>query len=304
MKIQWYPGHMHKARREISKSLSKIDLVIEIIDARIPYSSENPVLADLRREKPCIMVMNKVDLADPELTERWQAYFTHHSESVSTLTVSTKEPASVKSLPSLIRKSLSAHRETINAMIVGIPNVGKSTLINTLAGRSIAKTGNEPAITKAQQRIKLGGGITLSDTPGVLWPNVENRNSGFRLAATGAIRDTAMEYPETALFLAEYLMQNYPLDLKSRYGLDEIPDSQMELMELIGAKRGCLRSGGMVDLEKVSRLFLIDFRSGAIGQITLESPEDMIREKAELDREREMKRADKLARKGRRKQRK
>ena len=165
-------------------------------------------------------------------------------------------------------------------MIVGIPNVGKSTLINILAGRSIAKTGNEPAITKNQQRISIGNGIVLLDTPGVLWPNVENENSGYRLAATGAIRDTAMEYPDVAYFVAGYLLKNYPEGLAERYSLDAMPADQISLLDAIGNRRGCLAKGGIVDYDRTSRIFINDVRAGALGPITFETPEMIAQETA------------------------
>jgi ribosome biogenesis GTPase A len=162
-------------------------------------------------------------------------------------------------------------------MVAGIPNVGKSTLINALAGRKIAKTGNEPAITKGQQRIKLGQGIMLLDTPGILWPKIENENSGYRLAASGAIKDTAMGIEDVAFYLADYLIKRYPVALRDRYDLTSVPDTELELLELLGARRGCLSAGGRVDLEKASAILVNEFRAGMLGAITLETP-DMILE--------------------------
>jgi ribosome biogenesis GTPase A len=170
----------------------------------------------------------------------------------------------------------------IMAMIVGIPNVGKSTLINTLAGKPVAKTGNEPAVTKGQQRINIGDGVSLMDTPGVMWPNVENPNSGSRLAAIGSIKDTAMDYAEVGFFLAKYLTTAYPDLLKERYGLEEISPNIIELMDAIGKKRGCLGKGGVVDWDRTSRILLTDFRSGKIGLVTLETPEMMVQEKKQV----------------------
>jgi len=185
------------------------------------------------------------------------------------------------------------NEKTIHTMIVGIPNVGKSTLINTLAGRIIAKTGNEPAVTKAQQRIKLDDGITLSDTPGVMWPNVENKNSGYRLAATGAIRDTAMDYTDVAFYAVDFMAKHYPERLLERYELDSLPNSELEMLEAIGQKRGCLRGGGQVDLDRVSKIFITELRAGTLGLLTLETPEMTEAEKANV----EVIRADKEAKK-------
>jgi ribosome biogenesis GTPase A len=181
-------------------------------------------------------------------------------------------------------------------MIVGIPNVGKSTLINLLAGRRITRTGNEPAVTKSQQQIKLSSGISLLDTPGVLWPNVENKNSGYRLAVTGAIRETAMEYDHVALFAAGYLLANYGTNLQRRYGFERLPQSEVELVEEVGRRRGCLRKGGEVDLQRAAKLFITELRSGALGRITLETPAMMELEVAELAEIRKRKAASKVGR--------
>ena len=199
--INWFPGHMHKARVEIAETLPKVDLLIEVLDARIPFSSENPLLAELRGDKPCLKVLAKSDLADPDRTSEWQAHL-ERSRNIKARSITTDEPGRMQQLKSVCGQLVpekSRHGKTITAMIVGIPNVGKSTLINTLAGRKVARTGNEPAITRGQQRIHIGGNIVLLDTPGMMWPKVANPNSGMRLAATGAIRDTAMEYEDAAL---------------------------------------------------------------------------------------------------------
>lgn len=308
MQIQWYPGHMHKARKEIKQALPKVDVVIEILDARIPFSSENPMIAELRGDKPCIKILSKTDLADPVKTLQWIQFFEKQEGVEAVFTITTQKPETIQQIPRMIREKISFNDRPIHTMIVGIPNVGKSTLINQLAGRSIAKTGNEPAVTKGQQRIKLENGIILSDTPGVLWPNVENRNSGYRLAATGAVRDTAMEYADVAFFLADYLMRAYPEQLKERYELDHIPDTEIELLEMIGERRGCLRAGGQVELDKVSRIFVIEFRTGVLGQMSLELPDVMQKELAELEIIRAKKQAKKDAKeaqkKGRRRERK
>jgi ribosome biogenesis GTPase A len=279
MAIHWYPGHMHKAIREMTNILPEVDLVIELLDARLPASSQNPAIVTLRDNKPCIKILSKSDLANPETTARWQAHF-EQDASVKTLQTTLDlngTPQRIIRLcqalvPSRVKANLS-----MLVMVAGIPNVGKSTLINALAGRKIAKTGNEPAITKGQQRIKLGQGIMLLDTPGILWPKIENENSGYRLAASGAIKDTAMGIEDVAFYLADYLIKRYPVALRDRYDLTSVPDTELELLELLGARRGCLSAGGRVDLEKASAILVNEFRAGMLGAITLETP-DMILE--------------------------
>lgn len=303
MHIQWYPGHMHKASKEMKQVLPKIDLIIEVLDARLPFSSQNPMLSQLRGDKPCIRVLNKCDLADPEMTQQWQSYL-EREQGVKTLAVSTQQPEKIKQITDLCQKMVpekGSNDKIIKTMIMGIPNVGKSTIINILADRIIAKTGNEPAVTKHQQRINLKGNITLSDTPGVLWPNVENQNSGFRLAASGAIKDTALSYDEVAFFTIEYLMKHYPEYLQQRFQLNTLADSETENIEQIGLKRGCLKPGKQIDYEKVSKIIIHEFRSGTLGRITLETPEMIEKELIELEIIRAKKAAKKEARKQRRK---
>ena len=299
MLIQWYPGHMHKASKEVKEILPQIDLIIEILDARIPFSSQNPMLAALRGDKPCIKVLSKSDLADPEITQQWQSYL-EQEQGVKTLALSIEQPEKMRQLTELCHRMLPnkiGSDKPIHTLIMGIPNVGKSTLINMLAGRMIAKTGNEPAITKTQQRIDIGNGIILLDTPGMLWPNVDNKNSGYRLATTGAIKDTAISHDSIAFFAAEYLLQHYPDLLQARFQLDVIPANEQELMDIIGRKRGCLRSGGRIEMDKVSKILLAELRAGTIGRISLETPDMMERELAELVIIRAEKEAKKKARK-------
>ena len=311
MQIQWYPGHMFKASKELKKILPSVDLLIEILDARIPFSSVNPMLAEIRGDKPCIKVFNKSDLADPVIIKRWQQYL-EVDKGIKTLAISNQQTdnqyySKAQAIPTLCRKmvSIGENRDrNIHALIMGIPNVGKSTIINTLAGRTIAKTGNEPAVTKHQQRINLDNGITLLDTPGMLWANIENPHSGYRLAATGAIKDTALEYEDVASYLAEYLLENYPDALLERFQLDELPRDEYEFFEVIGKKRGCIRAGNNLDLNRISKIFIIEFRDGKLGNISLETPEMMQKELLELEKLREIKAAKKAARKARRAKRK
>jgi ribosome biogenesis GTPase A len=302
MNIQWYPGHMHKASKEIRAVLPHVNLIIEVLDARIPFSSQNPMLAMLRGEKPCIKILNKCDLADPELTVMWQTYL-EQEQGVKTLALSANQPEKIRQLPDLAHKLAPVKQgssDLLHTLIMGIPNVGKSTLINNLAGRVIAKTGNEPAITKTQQRIEIGNGIVLLDSPGVLWPNVENKNSGFRLAATGAIKDTAIDHDHIAYFAAEYLLVHYPDALRSRYQLERLPTNEHEFLEMLGRKRGCLNPGGKLNMDKVSKILLTELRSGSIGRISLETPVMMEQEMVELQAIREQKAARQKARKDKR----
>jgi ribosome biogenesis GTPase A len=299
MQIQWYPGHMHKAGKEIKEILPKTDIVIEILDARIPFSSANPLLAELRGDNPCLKVLNKTDLADPELTAAWQAYL-EREHGVKTFALTSREPDKVRKIPELCRKMLADQVQSdriVHALIMGIPNVGKSTLINILAGRTVAKTGNEPAVTKTQQRIAIGNNVVLLDTPGMLWPNIENKNSGYRLAATGAIKDTALHHEEIAAFVAGYLGRHYPDCLRDRFQLQEIPETADEALEAIGRKRGCLRSGGRVELDKAAKILLAELRSGTLGRISLETPGMMEQELAEVAVIREQKAEKKRLRK-------
>jgi len=276
MKIEWYPGHMAKAKRQIAEVLPKIDLVIEVLDARLPVSSANPMLEKLRGNKPCIKVLNKSDLADPEVTDSWVEYF-DQMKGVKAIPLEAKKRSAAGQIPKLCRR-LVPHRgvpgKTLRAMVVGIPNVGKSTLINTLAGKKMARVGDKPAITTCPQQIDLRNGIHLADTPGLLWPDIRNQKSAYRLAASGAIGEGGMDYEGVALFAAEYLMSRYYEPLAIRYKLAEMPESASALIDLIGRKRGCLIAGGSVDHLRASELLLRELRAGLIGRISLERPGD------------------------------
>ena len=298
--IQWYPGHMHKASKAFKDILPQVD-VIEMLDARLPGSSENPMLARLRRDKPCIKLLNKSDLSDPDRLADWVIALEQQNQ-VKALVCSSTDNTHNR-LPELCR-ALAPKRENrsamVYAMIAGIPNVGKSTLINRLAGRKIAKTGNEAALTRMQQRIEISAELTLIDTPGMLWPNIENEASGYRLAATGAIRDTAFELQDVASFIAEFLIEAYPERLIQRYDIETLPSAEIELLELIARQRGCLVSGGRVDLEKVSRLLISEFRAGELGGICMETPAGFTAEWEQVAVIRAQKAAAKEARKSRR----
>ncbi|WP_437769689.1 ribosome biogenesis GTPase YlqF [Sorangium sp. So ce281] len=290
MSIQWYPGHMTKARRTIAESIPSQDVVIEVLDARMPLASENPVLAELRGQKPCIKVLNKSDLADPAVTTAWLRYFEAERAAppdeaergaspagqVLAIAISASQSSEARRrIPELCKRLAPPKNgpgKVVRAMIVGIPNVGKSTLINALMERKVAKVGDEPAVTKSQQLVTLKTGMAISDNPGILWPKIDDEAASFRLAVGGAIPDTAIDYQSVALFAAGYFLRRYPELLVARYKLKELPETAAALIEEIGRRRGCLRSGGSVDLHKASDILVHDFRAGRLGRISLEEP--------------------------------
>jgi len=277
MAINWFPGHMHKAQKEIKEILPQIDVVIEVCDARLPFSSENPMITEIRGDKPLIKILNKSDLADAGKTKVWLEYL-ESQHNVKAIALTTDNPSVAKNIANLIRKLVPNKDEAgkqINAVIMGIPNVGKSTLINTLVGKAKAKVGNEPAVTKGQQRIRLEEGLYLFDTPGMLWPKIANENSGYRLAVSGAVKDTAFDHDDIAYFAADYLLKSYPERLMERYKLAELPEHEEDLIEAIGRVRSCVRSGGRVDLHKASVILINEIRDKTLGAITFEMP-DMI----------------------------
>ncbi|UTW47102.1 ribosome biogenesis GTPase YlqF [Bacterioplanoides sp. SCSIO 12839] len=288
MAIQWFPGHMNKARKKIAEAMPEIDLVIEVLDARLPFSSTNPMVDELRGDKPCIKILNKSDLADPKVTQNWVKYFSqqHNTQAMPLVAEDKKQVKKVVQLCKKIGHKRTEKKLAIRVMIMGIPNVGKSTLINALAGRQIARTGNEPAVTKANQMIDLKNGIVLSDTPGILWPKFENELSGYRLAASGAVKDTAIEYTDVAQFALGYLLERYQQPLMTRFKMKELPESAEAALNTVAAKRGCLRPGGVVDLHKASELCLHEMRAGKIGLISLETPEMVEAELAAIEAER------------------
>lgn len=300
---------MHKASKEIQEKLPEMDLLIEVLDARLPGSSENPMIASLRKNKPCIKIFNKSDLADQQLTKQWQDYY-EQDKGIKTLCVTRDQPDKIKQISSLCRKMIpisDSRVKQIQAMIVGIPNVGKSTIINILTGRTIAKTGNEAAVTRQQQRIKINDNVVLFDTPGLLWGNINNEHSGYRLAISGAIKDTAFEHDDAAFYLAEHLIKHYPSLLEERYQFansnQEFPQTELEFIEAIGRLRGCLRAGGQVELDKACKILINEFRLGTLGKITLENPQEFIQEVEQAKVQKEQKEKEKKATKAERKKR-
>ena len=275
MIIDWYPGHMKKARAQIVEVLPTIDLIIEVLDARLPVSSANPLLEKLRGAKPCIKVLNKKDLADPTVTKAWVGFF-EQQQRVKAIPLEAKDRRDVGLLPKLCR-TLAPNRgnkgqKPLRVMVVGIPNVGKSTLINTLAGKRMARVGDKPAITTCPQKIDLRNGILLSDTPGLLWPAMDDQAGACRLAASGAIGDNAFDPPDIALMTIEYLVGKYPALLLQGYQLTDLPENSTEILMEIGRRRGCLVKGGDVDLNRAAIQFLRDLRAGKLGRISLERP--------------------------------
>jgi len=286
MTIQWFPGHMTRARRQIEEKLKLIDVVFELLDARIPSSSRNPMVDEITGAKPRLVLLNKADLADPERTAEWSRHF--REQGLAVHSIDANAGAGVKDLAGKAKELLKEKIDRqiakgmkprpIRALIVGIPNVGKSTLINRLAGRNIAVTGDRPGVTKGQQWIRFGGELELLDTPGILWPKFEDPIVGFRLAATGAIKEDVIHIDEVACFVLKVLVEQYGGVLGERYGLTdlpaELPDMQaaIEVLESIGRRRGCIVSGGNVDYEKAATVLLRDLRSGKLGKMTLEMP--------------------------------
>ncbi|MCQ2008935.1 MAG: ribosome biogenesis GTPase YlqF [Sporolactobacillus sp.] len=290
MTIQWYPGHMAKAKRQMIEKIKQIDVVIELVDSRIPASSRNPLVEEISSGKPRLLVMNKIDMADRQATAEWKDTF--ENEGVKVHLVNSQTGQGVSTLPDAVHQLTADRRKKLEskgfrphadrALILGIPNVGKSTLINRLAGKKIAKIGDRPGVTKAQQWIKVGTTMELLDTPGILWPKFDDPRVGLCLAATGAIKEELLDFQEIALFLLKTMLQHYRNSLTKRYQIEELPelkgteeDQQMliSLFDEIGKKRGCLMSGGFIDYDRVSEIIIRDYRSQKLGPLTLEWPQ-------------------------------
>jgi ribosome biogenesis GTPase A len=277
MPIQWFPGHMNAAKKQAAEQMENTDLVIEVLDARLPEASSNPLVEQLRkfRNRPCLKILNKSDLADPEATAQWSAYY-DAQPGVTAYAMTTKKPADVARIPDMCLK-LAPHRGTaekpLRMMIMGIPNVGKSTLMNALMKRRVAKVGDEPAVTKSQQKLYLGQNMVLVDTPGLMWPKIEMDADGFMLAASHAIGTNAVIEEEVAEVLANLLLQRYPHLLTARYGLKTDGMDGVAVIEGVAARRGFRVRGGEFDYEKAAHTLLLDYRTGAMGRISLETPQ-------------------------------
>jgi ribosome biogenesis GTPase A len=277
MAIQWFPGHMHLTRKAIAERIKEIDVVIELLDARLPGSSANPMLAEITKGKPALKVLNKQDLADPVCTSAWLAHF-NGQPGVRALPLDASMTAPSKALVTACH-GLAPNRggmtKPMRVLICGIPNVGKSTLINTLKGKRAAKTGDEAGVTKLEQRITIADDFYLYDTPGILWPRIIVAKSGYNLAASGAVGRNAFEDEEVALELLDYLRQHYATALETRYKIKDVANlSDEQLLEGVGRKRGALRGGAKVNLNHAAEIVIHDFRCGALGRLTLETPEE------------------------------
>ncbi len=280
MTIQWFPGHMAKARRQVTEKLKFIDIVFELVDARIPLASRNPMIDEIITNKPRLVLLNKADMADPKITKEWINFY--KSNGIQALAIDSQTGTGLKQIITSSRDILKEKFDkmaakgikprAIRALIVGIPNVGKSTLINRLAKKNIAQTGDRPGVTKAQQWIKVGKDLELLDTPGILWPKFEDQLVGQKLAATGAIKDTILNLQDIAVYVLNFLKEEYPERLKERYNIEDIPEEIVPLFDEIGKRRGCMVAGGYIDYDKTSELILRELRSQKLGPISFEEP--------------------------------
>ena len=279
MSIQWFPGHMTSARKKAAETLAMVDVVVEVVDARLPQASSNPMIHELRafRQRPCLKLLNKADLADPVTTRAWLDHFAQQP-GVRAVAISCKKAGDVARIPALAQQ-LAPHRsdavKPLRLMIMGIPNVGKSTLMNALVGKKVAAVGDQPAVTKSQQRIDISSRLIIHDTPGLLWPKIDHPIDGLMLAASHAVGVNAYFDEEVATFLAGFLLASYPALLAARYGFAAAGLDGTAVIEAVARKRGCLLKGrgGEPDCEKAAAILLTDYRSGALGRISLETPE-------------------------------
>ena len=281
MEFQWYPGHMAKAKKAMQEDIKLIDVIIELVDSRIPYSSKNPDIDSLANGKSRVMVMNKYDLADSSVTDEWVKYYEDKGYFVAR--TNSKDRTGVKAINNIIQKACHEKIERdrrrvilnrpVRALVAGIPNVGKSTFINSFTGRACTKTGNKPGVTKGKQWIRLNKNVELLDTPGILWPKFEDQDSGMRLAFIGSIKDELYNIYELSILLIKFLLEDYPGAISSCYKT-EIPagSSEADVLGIIAKCRGCIKSGAEPDLDKAGKCLVDDFRAGRLGRITLEKP--------------------------------
>ncbi|MEE1517084.1 MAG: ribosome biogenesis GTPase YlqF [Lachnospiraceae bacterium] len=279
MNIQWYPGHMTKARRMMEEDIKLIDLVIELVDARLPLSSRNPDIDNLAKNKARLILLNKADLSDERINNQWTDYFKEKGFFVVKL--DSRSGAGMKAINGVIQEACKEKIERdrkrgiinrpVRAMVVGIPNVGKSTFINSYAKKACAKTGNKPGVTKGKQWIKLNKNLELLDTPGILWPKFEDQQIGLRLAMAGSINDEILNIAELAVHLIKFLKETYPGTISERYGVEE-DTKELDILENIGVKRGCLKKGSVIDIDKAADIIIDEFRAGKLGRISLERP--------------------------------
>ncbi len=290
MNFQWYPGHMTKAKRAMQEDIKLIDVVIELVDARVPLSSKNPDIDELAKNKSRIILLNKYDLANQERTNQWKAWYEKQGYFVAM--VNARNGNGVKAVHEVIKEACKEKIERdrkrgiinrpVRAMIVGIPNVGKSTFINSFAGKACTKTGNKPGVTKGKQWIRLNKNVELLDTPGILWPKFEDQMVGLRLAFIGSIKEEILNILELSLELIKFLEEHYKGMLEQFYGI-ESSDNAVEILERIARKRGCLQKGNELDLDKAAGIIMEDFKSGRIGKITLEFPKCDVSEDNKLN---------------------
>ena len=282
MHFQWYPGHMTKAKRMMQENIKLIDLVIELVDARIPVSSRNPDIDELGKNKARLILLNKADLAEDRWNDAWMEYF--REKGFSVVKVNSKKGGGIKSIQGVIQEACKEKIERdrkrgilnrpVRAMVVGIPNVGKSTFINALAGKSCTKTGNKPGVTKGKQWIRLNKNVELLDTPGILWPKFDDQNVGLKLAFIGSIKDEILQTEELAMELIKFMNQHYPGVLEEKYEVKAEPDTYA-MLSMIAESIHCLLKGNELDTGKAAALLLDDFRSGRLGRLTLEYPQDV-----------------------------
>ena len=278
--INWYPGHMAKTKKQLIEDLKLIDIVVEVIDARIPEASINPDIQEYIKEKTKIIVLNKADLADENITQKWIQIY--KEQGINAIAVEANSGKNMQAVVNKIKEEYQKIKEkyiqkgrigkAIRVMVIGIPNVGKSTFINSLAKRSTAKVGNKPGVTKQKQWIKIDNNIEIMDTPGMLWSRLDNKEYAMHLAFCGTIGESAIDNEEIAYYLLEYLLNNYPQTIEERYNIDTKNKETMEILEEIARKRGAIISGGNINMQKISDIILNEFRSGKLGRITIEIP--------------------------------